>query len=42
MNKGSGPVKFFSMPLAALVAAIFANMLIAEGEDEERQGILLA
>ena len=39
MNNG-GPVKFFSMPLASIVAAIFANMLVAAGEEEERKGIL--
>ena len=28
---------FYSMPLASLVAAIFANMLVAEGEEEDQQ-----
>ena len=36
----SDVVQFYSMPLAAMVAAIFANMLLAEGEEEERKGIL--
>ena len=40
LNQGDGTVKFFSMPLAALVAAIFANMMVAEGEEEEQRGIL--
>ena len=39
LNK-SDVVQFYSMPLAAMVAAIFANMLLAEGEEEERKGIL--
>ena len=39
LNKGD-VVKFYSMPLAAMVAAIFANMLVAEGEDDEMQGLL--
>jgi len=39
LNKGD-VVQFYSMPLAGMVAAIFANMLLAEGEDEERKGIL--
>jgi hypothetical protein len=28
------------MPLATLVAAIFANMLVAEGEEEDQQAAL--
>ena len=40
MNVGDGVVKFFSMPFATLVAAIFANMMVAEGEEEEQRGIL--
>jgi hypothetical protein len=28
------------MPLAALLAAIIANMMVAEGEEEEKQGLL--
>jgi hypothetical protein len=28
------------MPFAALVAAIFANMMLADGEEEEQRGIL--
>ena len=39
LNK-SDVVQFYSMPLAAMVAAIFANMLLAEGEEEDRKGIL--
>ena len=39
LNSGD-TVKFYSMPLAAMVAAIFANMLVAEGEEEEKQGLL--
>ena len=39
MNKGD-TLTFFSMPFAAVVAAIFANMLLAEGEEEDRRGIL--
>ena len=33
-------VTFYSMPLATLVAAIFANMLVAEGEEEDQQAAL--
>ena len=33
-------VTFYSMPLAALVATIFANMLVAEQEEEEKGGAL--
>jgi hypothetical protein len=33
-------VTFYSMPLATLVAAIFANMLVAEQEEEEKGGAL--
>ena len=40
LNQGDGTVKFFSMPFAALVAAIFANMMLADGEEEEQRGIL--
>jgi len=39
LNNGD-TVKFYSMPLAAMVAAIFANMLVAEGEEEEKRGVL--
>ena len=36
----SNVVTFYSMPLAALVAAIFANMLVAEQEEDEKRGAL--
>ena len=38
-------VQFFSAPLAAIVAAIMANMLVGEAEEEDkeqRRGILSA
>jgi len=38
-NKG-GPVQFWSMPFASVIAAILANMMVAEGEEEEKQGLL--
>ncbi|MDC2981501.1 hypothetical protein OA007_02210 [SAR116 cluster bacterium] len=33
-------VTFYSMPLATLVAAIFANMLVGEQEEEDQRGAL--
>jgi hypothetical protein len=37
---GGDVFTLYSMPLAALLAAIMANMLVAEGEEEEKQGAL--
>lgn len=37
---GGDVFTLYSMPLAALLAAIMANMMVAEGEDEEKQGLL--
>ena len=37
---GGDVFTLYSMPLAALLAAIMANMLVAEGEEEEKQGLL--
>lgn len=35
-----GPVTFYSMPFASLVAAVMANMLLAGEEEEREEGIL--
>ena len=37
---GGDVFTLYSMPLAAILAAIMANMLVAEGEEEEKQGLL--
>ena len=40
LMNNSKTVTFYSMPLASLVAAILANMMVAEGEEEEKRGLL--
>ena len=40
LMNSSKVVTFYSLPLASLVAAIFANMLVAEGEEEQQQAAL--
>jgi hypothetical protein len=37
---GGDVFTLYSMPLAALLAAIMANMMVAEGEEEEKRGLL--
>ena len=39
-SPSSGLVKFYSMPLATLVAIIMANLLAGEREEEEQNGML--
>ena len=40
LMNSSKVVTFYSLPLASLVAAIFANMLVAEGEEEDQRAAL--
>ena len=36
----SKTVTFYAMPFASLIAAILANMALAEGEEEDQQAAL--
>ena len=40
LMKENKTVTFYSIPFAALIAAILANMAVADGEEEEQRGIL--